>query len=491
MRLESDGHLKIYNGGFPASPFVDMVTYGYDLGKSQHPRWCGKYGVCRQGECSCPIGIDGVPCFNPTEFQLPARVRSSPDQHDLIEVRNITCFNVIDPGAASKVNLAIRARFQGLRRRLSSADRRMLGHSSERDLRGMNRLLRFIGQCKQAYLQNCSCEAAIFRYNNNVSDGYCNIPVEFLSFREGPIPNYNLIKVQRNQRKLVAIIAGSSFGAFVVLCAVIVSLLVMMRRNNRDTGEDDMNLIPGMPTRFSYEHLQIATDDFRLKLGSGGFWTVFKGKLGDGTEVAMKRLGQRGQGMKEFLAEVSIGSLHHFNLVRLIGYCAEKAGRFLVYEYMSNGSLDNWIYRASKKPGLGWQTQKKIILDIAKGLAYLHEDCRQRKDRKNFERTQSGSSSHLLKVLQEKAEEDRLIDIVENMDEDMQHHREEMVGLAWCLQDDHRRQPSMSTLIKALEGVTEVEPNITYRFTHALTSSLVVIDNVSAAPQASVLSNPR
>lgn len=115
--------------------------------------------------------------------------------------------------------------------------------------------------------------------------------------------------------------------------------------------------------------------------------------------------------------------------------------------------------------------------------------------RKNFDGTQSGSSSHLLRVLQEKAEEDRLIDIVENMDEDMQHHREEMVRLikigAWCLQDDHRRRPSMSTLIKALEGVTEVEPNITYRFTHALTSSSVVIDNVSAAPQASVLSNPR
>ncbi|KAF7112822.1 hypothetical protein RHSIM_RhsimUnG0190000 [Rhododendron simsii] len=208
----------------------------------------------------------------------------------------------------------------------------MLSHSSERDLGSMNWLLCFIEQCKQACLQNCSCEAAIFRYNNNVSDGYCNIQAEVLSFREGPIPNYNLIKVHRNQRKLVAIIAGSSFGAFVVLCALIVSLLVMMWRNNRDTGEDDMNLIPGMPTRFSYEHLRIATDDFRVKLGSGGFGTVFKGKFGDGTEVAVKRLDKRSQGMKEFLAEVSIGSLHRFNLVRLIGYCAEKAGRLLVYE---------------------------------------------------------------------------------------------------------------------------------------------------------------
>ncbi|KAF7112823.1 hypothetical protein RHSIM_RhsimUnG0189900 [Rhododendron simsii] len=96
MRLESDGHLKIYKDGVPASPFVDMVTY--DLGESQHPHLCGKYGVCRQGECNYPIGIDGVPCFNPTEFQLPAHGHSSPDQHHLIEVRNITCFNVIDPG---------------------------------------------------------------------------------------------------------------------------------------------------------------------------------------------------------------------------------------------------------------------------------------------------------------------------------------------------------------------------------------------------------
>uniref|UniRef100_A0A5B7BJ19 non-specific serine/threonine protein kinase n=1 Tax=Davidia involucrata TaxID=16924 RepID=A0A5B7BJ19_DAVIN len=325
-----------------------------------------------------------------------------------------------------------------------------------------------------------------------------------------------------------------------------------------------------MPGRFSYEDLHVATEDFKEKLGAGGFGSVFKGTLRDGTKVAVKRLDKLSRGMKEFLAEVeSIGSIHHFNLVRLIGFCAEKSCRLLVYEYMSNGSLEKWIYHRGQKPCLGWQTRKKIILDIAKGLAYLHEECRQRiihrdikpqnilldedfnakvsdfglsklvdrdqshvlttmrgtpgyiapewrqprvtikadtysfgivlleivSGRRNLDRTRSESSCHLLRLLQKKAEEDQLIDIVENLDEEMQRHREEVIRMirigAWCLQDDHTRRPFMSTLVKVLEGVMEVDPNITFYFTHAMPSPVVANGHISAPPQASVLSNPR
>lgn len=99
----------------------------------------------------------------------------------------------------------------------------------------------------------------------------------------------------------------------------------------------------------------------------------------DDERVAVKLLDRADQGKKGFLAEVqTIGNLHHINLVRLIGFCAEKSQILLVYEYMSRGSVDKWIYyRASIVP-LEWHTQHKAITDIARGLSYLHEECRRR-----------------------------------------------------------------------------------------------------------------
>ena len=84
----------------------------------------------------------------------------------------------------------------------------------------------------------------------------------------------------------------------------------------------------------------------------------------------MKRLDDFNQINKSFLAEVeTIGNLHHFNLVRLIGFCAEKSHRLLVYEYMSNGSLDRWVFHKNLEMLLDWQQRKKIIIDIARGLS--------------------------------------------------------------------------------------------------------------------------
>ncbi|KAL7195404.1 hypothetical protein ACSBR1_035598 [Camellia fascicularis] len=99
----------------------------------------------------------------------------------------------------------------------------------------------------------------------------------------------------------------------------------------------------------------------------------------NGTKVAVKLLNGFGQVKKSFLAEVeTIGSIHHVNLVRLIGFCVEKSYRLLVYEYMFNRSLDTWIFQRHQELTLGWQSRRKIIMDIAKGLTYLYEECRQK-----------------------------------------------------------------------------------------------------------------
>jgi len=80
----------------------------------------------------------------------------------------------------------------------------------------------------------------------------------------------------------------------------------------------------------------------------------------------------------EFLMEVqTVGSINHIHLVNLVGFCAEKSHRLLVYEYMPNGSLDKWIFTKHQVGPLDWKTRLKIITGVARGLAYLHSDCRQ------------------------------------------------------------------------------------------------------------------
>ncbi|XP_068647493.1 probable receptor-like protein kinase At1g11050 [Aristolochia californica] len=136
---------------------------------------------------------------------------------------------------------------------------------------------------------------------------------------------------------------------------------------------------------FSMEELEGATDGFsqRNLIGRGGYGIVYKGILPDGTLVAVKKLIESDfQGDAEFCNEVEIiSNLKHRNLVPLRGCCMTEADeergekqRYLVYDYMLNGNLDDYIFsnRSIKHKPLNWHERKSIILDVAKGLAYLH-----------------------------------------------------------------------------------------------------------------------
>ncbi|XP_073045308.1 cold-responsive protein kinase 1-like [Primulina eburnea] len=130
---------------------------------------------------------------------------------------------------------------------------------------------------------------------------------------------------------------------------------------------------------FKYQTLKKATENFHQNnlLGRGGFGPVYLGKLEDGRLIAVKKLSadKSQQGESEFLAEVKmITSIQHKNLVRLLGCCSDGDQRLLVYEYMKNGSLDNIIY-GKNEFFLSWNIRFQIILGIARGLQYLHEDA--------------------------------------------------------------------------------------------------------------------
>ncbi|XXG78201.1 hypothetical protein AAC387_Pa08g2190 [Persea americana] len=93
------------------------------------------------------------------------------------------------------------------------------------------------------------------------------------------------------------------------------------------------------------------TDRFRHKLGQGGYGTVFKGKLPNGTLVAIKTLKKSsGSSGEEFINEVgTIGRIHHVNVVRLLGFCADRYERALIYEFMPNESLEKFIFLLDEK----------------------------------------------------------------------------------------------------------------------------------------------
>nr|XP_023897343.1 rust resistance kinase Lr10-like [Quercus suber] len=133
------------------------------------------------------------------------------------------------------------------------------------------------------------------------------------------------------------------------------------------------------PTRYTYADIQRITNQFKDKLGQGGYGTVFKGNLSNDVFVAVKILNNSKGNGEEFINEVgSMGRIHHVNVARLVGYCVDGFRRALIYEYLPNKSLEKYIFSANGKSHiLGWEKLQDIALGIAKGIGYLHQGCDQ------------------------------------------------------------------------------------------------------------------
>ncbi|MFS7928052.1 putative protein kinase RLK-Pelle-DLSV family [Helianthus anomalus] len=131
---------------------------------------------------------------------------------------------------------------------------------------------------------------------------------------------------------------------------------------------------------FSFDAIVIATNDFsdENKLGQGGFGPVYKGKLSDEQEIAVKRLSRTSrQGLNEFRNELRLDArLQHTNLVQVLGCCIHGEEKILIYEYMPNKSLDFFLFDETRKAILDWPKRWNIIEGIAQGLLYLHKYAR-------------------------------------------------------------------------------------------------------------------
>ncbi|XP_010922992.1 probable serine/threonine-protein kinase PBL26 [Elaeis guineensis] len=181
-------------------------------------------------------------------------------------------------------------------------------------------------------------------------------------------------KKQHGSRKETASAAsGSVNGRGLTNKPGVPTQQALNEENQKDNGNGNI-----AARQFTFRELATATKNFRPDslLGEGGFGRVYKGCLDGGEIVAVKQLDRNGlQGNKEFSVEVLMLSLlHHQNLVKLIGYCADGDQRLLVYEYMPLGSLEDHLFDLppNQKP-LSWYTRMKIAFGAAQGLEYLHD----------------------------------------------------------------------------------------------------------------------
>ncbi|CAA7029724.1 unnamed protein product [Microthlaspi erraticum] len=250
-------------------------------------------------------------------------------------------------------------------------------------------------QCYEGCLGNCSCTA--FAYISGIGclvwNGELVDTVQFLT--NGEILSIRLASSELAGSSRTKIIVGISVSLSIFVILAVTAYLFWRYRAKQnestpvvvDTSQDARknDFAPRDISGVNFVEMntiRTATDDFSSsnKLGQGGFGPVYKGKLPDGREIAVKRLSSSsGQGTEEFMNEITlISKLQHRILVRLLGYCIEGEEKILIYEFMVNKSLDIFLFDPSLKFELDWPKRFDIIQGIARGLLYLHRDSRRR-----------------------------------------------------------------------------------------------------------------
>ncbi|KAK9940460.1 hypothetical protein M0R45_017121 [Rubus argutus] len=253
-----------------------------------------------------------------------------------------------------------------------------------------------IKDCRAKCLNNCSCMAYT---SSDIREGGSGCAIWFgdlLDIRKFPDAGQDLCirmsasELEEDDGKVkTGIIVGVVTA--VVFSGMLIGYYVYKRRTklketdkregnqkNEGSQKEDLEL-----PLFNISTIASATDNFSddMKLGEGGFGPVYRGTLADGQEFAVKRLSRSsGQGFNELMNEITmIAKLQHRNLVKILGCCVQEEEKMLIYEYMPNRSLDNFIFDQTRgELLLDWPKRFHIICGIARGLLYLHQDSRLR-----------------------------------------------------------------------------------------------------------------
>ncbi|XVF63246.1 hypothetical protein PTKIN_Ptkin09bG0072200 [Pterospermum kingtungense] len=366
LRLDDDGNLRIYSSARGSG--TKTVRWSAVLDQCDVFGYCGNMGICSYNDSS---PVCGCPSQNFEPVDVNDRRQGCKRK---VEIENC-------PGSAAMLQLD-HAEFLTYQPELSSQ-------------------VFFVGisACRLNCLVSASCIASTslsdgtglcYLKTTDFVSGYLNPALPSTSYVKvcGPVvPNPSPFADDGGHR-------GWRVRAWIVVVVIVATLLGLIVlegslwwwccRNSPKFGGLSaqyalLEYASGAPVQFSYKELQRSTKGFKDKLGAGGFGAVYKGILANRTVVAVKQLEGIEQGEKQFRMEVAtISSTHHLNLVRLIGFCSEGRHRLLVYEFMKNGSLDNFLFATEEHSGrmLSWEYRFNVALGTARGITYLHEECR-------------------------------------------------------------------------------------------------------------------
>ncbi|XP_054806234.1 G-type lectin S-receptor-like serine/threonine-protein kinase At1g34300 [Prosopis cineraria] len=369
LKLDSDGNLRMYSSSRGSG--ISTVRWIAVEDQCKVFGYCGNYGVCSYKDlspiCGCPS--ENFEMIDPNDSRKGCKGK----------VRLEDC-----PGRAAMLQL----------------DHALV--LTYPPIFMVNPEVFFVGisACRGNCLAAGSCFAS-----TSLSDGtgLCYIKTSsFISTYHNPeLPSTSYVKVcgpvaPNPPPRLEEAGKGKDWEihAWIISLAVLGTLLALIvfegglllwccRRGSRFRGFSTqyalLEYASGAPVQFSYKELQRSTKGFKEKLGDGGFGAVYRGILANRTVIAVKQLEGIEQGEKQFRMEVAtISSTHHLNLVRLIGFCSEGKHRLLVYEFMKNGSLDNSLFvnESQSEKLLNWEYRFRIALGTARGITYLHEECR-------------------------------------------------------------------------------------------------------------------
>ncbi|XP_021311074.1 G-type lectin S-receptor-like serine/threonine-protein kinase At2g19130 isoform X2 [Sorghum bicolor] len=345
IRLNESGFVT-----FAKQRECDSILWSAPESLCEFHSYCGPYSLCTlSGSCICPVGFNSL--SSNAAWISTGCLRDYPLN---CENGEVTCYPI-----------------DGIHRYPQKAFTLEVTNMSE---------------CESACLRDCTCTA--FAYNAScllwfrelrstiVLDSDLNGNRLYICRSTKQQSGSRIVPWNGSSKERIVpwkrLVLESMIG---VIAVIVMSLILLLRCRQkllkaRTVGGSGSLMV------FSFVQIKNSSKQFSEKLGEGGFGCVFKGMLPSCTMVAIKKLKGLRQEDKQFRAEVqTIGMIQHINIVHLLGFCAEGSGRFLVYEYMANGSLSNHLFSENSFK-LSWELRYSIALGIARGLAYLHEGCK-------------------------------------------------------------------------------------------------------------------
>ncbi|XP_034227573.1 G-type lectin S-receptor-like serine/threonine-protein kinase LECRK3 [Prunus dulcis] len=352
LTIDSDGILRLYSHSLTQN---DSWSIEYSSSSNK----CDPLGLCGLNAYCVPIEED-PPCLC-----LPGYVFIDQGQKDLGCRRN---FSMVDCANKNETRYSI-TDLDGLEWEDNSYSVLTLNETA----------------CKEDCLRDCDCEGAVYKDNTCRKQrfplGYGRTDETASTLVKIGIESSGTKTVSKGRNKQLQTDIIISSVAMLTFSLIILAITGVVIYRYRVLGYKKIHSANGWffedvtLRSYTYVELEKATKGFTDEVGKGAFGTVYKGISNGRRVVAIKKLEKVvGEGEREFQNEVNaIGRTHHKNLVKLLGYCHDGSNRLLVYEYMTNGSLADFLFRSDGRPA--WEERIGIVLNVAQGILYLHEEC--------------------------------------------------------------------------------------------------------------------